>query len=223
MASKTIVSSGAQVIVAAWHYTLADAFQAQLKAKDKAVAMVKKQYLTRPTYAQYKLDLAALKAIADEKGRSYEWLRKCYASAVVELFESLPVSDDPEAMRKKAEREAKKAQQKQVLIDSGLTQKPKDWVDVKVETPAKKGTKGKAGAPAGQTQQHPVSKDESIEQFIARHDTFEVLDALARVLAAVKDTEIEAAGLASIARKLRQSLKPREVKQTSKPAKAAQQ
>jgi hypothetical protein len=208
MANKTVVSSGVAVVVSAWHYDLADAYQAQLKAKDKALAMVQKQYSARPTFEQYKLDLAALKSIAEEKGRSYEWLRKCYAAAIVELFEALPISDDPEAARKRAERAEKKAQQKQVLIDAGLTQKPKDWVPVEVDAP--KG-KSKAGAPKGQTQDHPVSRDESVEQLVARFDTFELLDALARILADDKTTELEAAGLASIASKLRTVLKPREV------------
>jgi hypothetical protein len=214
MASKTIVSSGAAVVVSAWHYELAEAYQAQMKAKDKALAMVRKQYSERPTFDQYKLDLAALQSIAEEKGRSYEWLRKCYASAIVELFEELPVSADPEALRKRAERAAKKAQQKQVLIDTGLTQKPKDWVDV--EVPAQAKIKSKAGAPKGQTQEQPVNYQEGLEQFLTRHDTFEVLDALARILASDKQTELEAAGLASIASKLRQSIKPREVKQPAK-------
>jgi len=209
MAQKTVKANGVSITVTAWHYELADAFQGQLTAKESALAMVKTRYTKLPTYAQYKADLKALQAVAEEKARDYVWLRRCYSGALMELFQALPESNDPEAKRKREERKAKKLEAKQVLIDAGLTKAPKDWQAVEVTaTPAKKSN---AGAPAGEVKDQKVSFSEQLEQFIARHDVFEVLDAVARILADDKSTELEAAGLTSIANKLRLTLKPREV------------
>jgi hypothetical protein len=209
--TKTIVSNGKAIVVAAWHYELAEAYNVQATAKDAAIAVVKAKYGDKGcTHAQYMLDLEALKSIAEEKSRSYEWLRKCHASAVVTLYKQLPESASPEAIRKREERAAKKAAQTNVLVAAGLRKAPKGSTPVTPVTQAAP-VQSNAGAPKGQTQNHPVSYEESIEQFVARHDVFEVLEAVARILAVVDETESDAKALAAVAAKLRREVKRSDV------------
>jgi ribosome-associated translation inhibitor RaiA len=127
---------------------------------------------TAPTYKQFKDDRAALRILAEQKGLvDDQWVRKPYNAALIELYGSLPESDSPAAIAKRAEREA---------ADKAA---------------------GKVGAPKGQTTERVDSEADKIEQFIAKHGLAKVLQATARILAAKTESKLDAVALQAVASK----------------------
>jgi len=123
-----------------------------------------------PTYAQFKADRKALRALSLERGLvDDQYARKLYNAAVVELWGALPVSDSPAAQAKRLHREAVNA----------------------VSEPQEE-----RGVP--ETRQ--VKQYEEIGQFIARFGAAAVLVELAKILATENDTVQDAYAVMDVAR-----------------------
>jgi hypothetical protein len=151
--------------------------------KQKMLTLVRTQYgETAPTFAQYKADLKALKAIAAQrKLADAQWLHRPYGAALKEAYGALPVSQDPAAVLKRAQRDAMQAQLKAIQ-----------------EAAKQAGTAPKAGAPAGETQERTPSPDEQIESVVARLGVFETLAACIRILESDDATKAQATHMAKM-------------------------
>jgi hypothetical protein len=216
----TLVSNGKAINVSTFQKSLYYALLVKSKADESARAalyrVVGEQYTALPTHEQYTADQKALKAQCEGSGASYAYQREQYAGAIMSLFKKLPVSTNPEAVRKAEARKLAKLKEKQVIYDAGLKTAPKSWVPVPLDAETSNGKlvipEGRGpGAPKGQTQEHPVSPSENIEQVITRLGVFEVLEGLTRILAADKSTELNAKTLAAISAQLRRESKRNEV------------
>lgn len=126
-----------------------------------------------PSFEQYRADSAALRQLAADakpvKGADVgQYMRKAYAHAIYSLYGALPVSQDAAAVAKRAQREAAAA--------------------VKAaQAPA-----APVGAPAGETQEKPVSEGEQIEQIVTRLGLIKTMDACIRILSADDSTKPQA-------------------------------
>lgn len=229
-AAATIESVGPQVLP--FHKdvvgVLATAARAESTMKARLAALLTSRYgECMPTHDQYRADQAVLAALAEKRGlASDQWVRKPYAAAVRAVFGALPVSMSQESQAKAASRR-NPAQQRafdHVLADAQHKDKPAHVRHaLAAEAASKIGKDGttppasnddggkagsNAGAPAGQTQQHPVSAEEAIEQLVARVGVFPLLQAVAKVLAADKSTELQAKTITAVDNQLRKILKP---------------
>jgi hypothetical protein len=241
-AAGTLMLDGVAVTISAYHSTLHAALTDKRRVDESAKAavyrVVAEHYKASPTYDEYASDQKALKAQCLIEDGSYPYYREQYAGAIMSLFKALPASKSPEALKKAAQRKLKKQKEQQAMIDAGLRKEPKDFA--RVDYAAEIADDGKsifipgstladnavfvapsnAGAPKGQTQDHPVSVAESVEQMIARVGIFEVIEGLTRVLAVDKSTELPAKALAAIAAQLRRESRAGDVtpKRTRKAA-----
>lgn len=179
---KAKVSSRAYVVATPFQVAVFDSafdhgdmlFNIIETARARMLAIVSKQYgTTSPTYEQFKEDRSAFTALALERGLvDDQVIRKPYCAAIVQLFGKLPVSDSPAAVAKRLQRPVKLAVVK--------TEKP-----AKVDTP-----------PA---ERNAPSADEIIGQLVALKGPGFVLAAVAKILATVKATELDAKTLLAVA------------------------
>jgi hypothetical protein len=130
-----------------------------------------------PTYLQCK-DVRNELTIADKaRGlKDAQWSHRAFTNAVKSLYGAMPLSSDPAAILKAAKRAADAAE--------------------------KKNSPEVLGAPKGETQSHPVSAEQLLEQEIARIGIDKVMAALSRMLAVEKSTATQAKAIAAIARQL---------------------
>lgn len=129
-----------------------------------------------PTFAQFKLDRAALKELAVQKGLADDqWLRKPFNAAVIALYGALPEAQTAAAIAKRAARDA-------AGVSKGTA----------------KAGKGKAGAAKGETAPRRASDPETIEQLIARIGVWKVLEACTAILGADASTVAQAKALAEV-------------------------
>ncbi|PFH12862.1 hypothetical protein [Burkholderia sp. JKS000303] len=172
---------------------------------------------TMPTFAQYRADHDALAELAKAKGLTdNQWVRKPYAAAVIATYGALPVSMDAASVTKRAQRlaelepQAQKAyaDAKQAAIDAGKSAPIAEAIAQHAVKTSKKAATPSAGAPKGETQVHPVSQSESVEQFVARVGIFTVLDACTHLLAAERKTALQAKTLNALSDQLRRELQP---------------
>ncbi|WP_322037965.1 hypothetical protein [Burkholderia cenocepacia] len=170
-----------------------------------------------PTFAQYRADHDALAELAKAKGLAdNQWVRKPYAAAVIATYGALPVSMDAASVTKRAQRlaelepQAQKAyaDAKQAAIDAGKPAPVAEAIAQHAVKTSKKAATPSAGAPKGETQVHPVSASETIEQFVARVGIFTVLDACTALLAAERKTALQAKTLTALSAQLRRDLQP---------------
>ena len=141
--------------------------RAQVTMHEKMKTLITSRYgATCPTFEQHRADIKALDQLARDKGLSDgQWLRRPYNSAIVALFEKLPVSMAPEAVAKREQREARDKVVKDAIAKAKAA-----------------GTIAPVGAPAGQTQEREPSEAEKLEQLISRVGVWESLYACLRVL-----------------------------------------
>lgn len=203
MQVNTQTKTPVAVVVLQWHKDIAKAVIHGVTVVEtvanKCKALVTATYgMVPPTFAQYKSDLKAFSAIAEAGKVSEQNLHKAYREAVKSLFgeqltaegspSGLPVSQEPDAVLKRAERKAKDEK-----IAEGLK-----LLEVKATTTP-------VGAPKGETQPRQPSEAEQVEQIIARIGWYECLYACIRIAAADKTTASHATHLRSIADAMRKA------------------
>lgn len=172
------------VTLSAYHTALcegADSLRTNtLSLRAQFAEIIKARYEgVSPTFGECKEDRAVF-AIHDKarglKNARYSILS--YNAAIVSLYGKLPASTEPAAVLQAAKREADKA--------------------------AKNGV-APQGAPKGETQVHPVSPDQVIEQVLTRIGVDKVLAALSRMLAVESTTLTASKTLAALAKQLAKS------------------
>lgn len=145
-----------------------------------------------PTYKQYKADLKVLTLLAKQRElASPQWLVRPYGAALKKLYGALPVSMDPAAVAKRAQREAAEAQRKAA----------------EAQVAAALSAAG-PGAPQGKTQERTPSREEQIEAVVARLGVFETLAACIHILEADDATKAQAVHMRKMADKARNAAHP---------------
>lgn len=218
------VSTKPAVIVADYHIAIVKACataQSAIVKLDKALAsLILSKYGDRfLSYKEYHDDLAGIVAAAKARNTTGQYPSKAYAKAIKAVYKALPLATSPEAEAKRKDRLAALSPLMQERYKLTLETARKNGrseahaVALANETikSAKAETKS-AGAPAGQTQEHKANPTESLEQWVAAHDVYAVLDACTRILVADKSTSEAAKLITKAASLARQAAKPRQVK-----------
>lgn len=187
------VSTKAAVEVLPFHqdvYRIAmTGIRATQTVAQKMAALVTSRYADKaPTFEQYKADLRALDQIAkDRKLVDGQWLRRPYGAALKQLYGALPVSQAPEAVAKRQQREQRDALVKKAIADAKAT--------------GTKDAPAPVGAPAGQTQERVPSPAEQLEQLVSRVGVYETLYACLRILESDESTKAQAVHMRKMADK----------------------
>lgn len=157
----------------------------------------------KPTFVWYENRIKALTEVCKRRKLSQQYVIKDFRIVIKALYNELPVSDAPAAVKKREQREEKKDERRERALAIGLV-KPKDG---EVIPPVSKfGVQGTVG-----NDKKDVTPDESDEQLVTRIGMFRVIGALQRVLAADETTKQSARELKKLDDKLRLLLKPAEV------------
>lgn len=215
------------ITVTAFHNDLFAILNTGLKAKQlmdkKVLALVKTKYAAMPAYVAYANDCDAIAKLITDKGLSdnSNHYHKAYRAAIVELFGALPVSMDGDARRKQVARmdDAQKATYEKTLSEQQAAGKPVEVATAlaahAVKSARKQVVQPAAGAPKGQVQTHPSSHKETLEQVVTRYGMFELMDAIASILLANKETADKAKALTSLRNNLAKVVKPAEVRKAA--------
>lgn len=182
-----------------------------------------------PSFAQYSGYTDALSQQIRDKGysKSSNHFHVTFRECFTQLFGAIPVSMDDDARRKYLGR---LELNERVLYDKALAaaKAEKKPVDVQtalavraVKTAKKQPKQTTAGAPKGETQEHPTNEKETIEQIIVRYGMFKILDGIVRTLNEKESTKGKAKALASLTAQLAREMKPCEVKPAEVVQKAA--
>lgn len=191
----------------------------QTMVKKLTALVVSKYGKEMPTFAAYSNDTDALSQLVRDKGLSdsSNHFHVTFRECITALYGAIPVSMDADARRKYADRltAEQKVTYDKALADAKTAQKPDAVATALAVRAVKVGKKQvkqvASGAPKGETQQHPVSKEESIEQLVARVGMFPILDAIVKTLNADRATQGKAKALAQLTAQLTRELKPAEV------------
>lgn len=211
----------AVIVIAAFHNDMFAILNTGLKASQtmdkKLLALVGSKYgKDMPSFEAYSVDCDALAQLVRDKGLSdsSDHFHKAYRAALVSLYNALPVSMANDARRKYNDRltPEQKVVYERVLSEAKTAAKA-DPVAVAlavraVKTGAKQVKQVAAGAPKGEVKAQAVSKDESIEQLVARIGMFPLLDAIVKTLNADKSTANKAKALAQLTAQLVREMKP---------------
>lgn len=163
-----------------------------------------------PNHAQYTEDQSALAVIAEARGLSdNQYYRKAYAGAVAARYGCLPVSVAQGSLDKAAQRRtpAQTLAYDKAMSDPANADAP-DYVKraraAHAAAQVKAVKAAPVGAPAGEAKPQTPSVEESISQFVARHGIFPILAEINKILASVKDTQLQAKTLAAVADQVRE-------------------
>lgn len=213
-------------IISAFHTDFMAKLETGHKARDTMRAalcnLLKSRSKEMPTNDTWRNDRAALTQIAKDKGLSertdYHLME--YTLAVRALYDATPVDMSNEAKRKRRERIAAISPQAvqafdKTLADATQAGKPAYVAEALAQAAAVK-LKGKKiqaapGAPANVPQTHVTPLPESVEQCITRFGLFECLEAIARIVAADRSTEIQGVTLNAVANQLRLAMRRADV------------
>lgn len=216
-------------IISAFHNDFMAKLETGHKARETMRAaltnLLKSRSKEMPTNDTWSNDRAALTQIAKDKGLSartdYHLME--YTIAVRTLYGATPVNMSVESNRKRRERIAAIGTNAVQTFDATRAEALKagkpDYVAealaqaAAVKVKAKK-VQASAGAPANVPQEHAISRPENIEQLLTTFGLFETLEAIARIVAADKSTEIQGVTLNAVANQLRLALKRGEVPPT---------
>lgn len=213
-------------IIGAFHNDFMAKLESGRKARETMRAaltnLLKSRSKEMPTNETWTNDRAALTQLAKDKGLSdftdYHLME--YTIAVRTLYGATPVNMSVESNRKRRERIAAISPQatqafEKARADALAAGKPEYVAEALAHAAGVKvkGKKVKAdvGAPANATQEHAVKRPENIEQLLTTFGLFETLEAIARIVAADKSTEIQGVTLNAVANQLRLALKRGEV------------
>lgn len=146
-----------------------------------------------PEFKDYKADMAALKEVAKQrKLADAQWVLRPYWAALKKLYGSLPVSMAPEAVQKRAQREAADK-----LYAETLAKAKAEQTMQAVSNPE--------GAPKGETQERQPSEAEQLEQLIARVGVFDALYACLRILDSDESTKAQVVHMRKMADKAKEA------------------
>lgn len=213
------------IVISAYHNDAFSILHTGLKGKEtmtkKLDALIRSKYAdAMPGYDAYCNDLDALSKLLRDRGlsASSNHFSVTYRERITAIYGAIPVSMEGEARRKYQDRlssEQKSAYDKAFQV--ALAEKKPEPVATALAVRAVKVGKAQkvqtaAGAPAGATQQHPVSKEETLEQLVARIGMFPLLDAIVNTLNVEKATQGKAKALAQLRAQLARELKPAEMK-----------
>jgi hypothetical protein len=224
MATINTAVEKAAIVITPFHNDMFAILNTGLKASktmhSKLLALVKTKHSALPTFEAYSLDCDALAQLVRDKGLSAEsdHFHKAYRAALVELFGAIPVSMANEARRKYDDRltPEQKTVYDKALSEAQAAKEPAHAAVAKavraVKTAKSQKVQDTAGAPKGEVKDQKVSKDESIEQLVARVGMFPLLDAIVKTLNAVKATQGKAKALAQLTAQLTREMKPAEKK-----------
>lgn len=201
------VSTQAPIVITAFHKDVATIAISGMRAGEtmakKMQALITSRYgAAAPAFEAYKADLKALDELAIErKLASGQWLRRPYCAALKVLFKDLPVSQAPDAIAKRLQRETAQAQ-------------------VAAALKAAKAPPAPIGAPVGQTQDRAPSPAEQMEQVIAKIGVFEALYACLRILDSDDSTKAQAVHMRKMADKAHDARHDAKAKAAKEPAAA---
>lgn len=210
------------IVISAFHNDAFDILKTGLNGKllmvKKLTALiVSKHGKDMMSFAAYSNDTDALSQLIRDKGLSEHsnHFHVTYRECVTALYGAIPVSMDSDARRKYGERLT--TEQKTVYdkaLAAAKTESKPDAVATALAVRAVKVGKKQvkqpvAGAPKGETQNHPTSLKETVEQVIARYGMFEIIDGIVSTLNANPATKGKAKALASLRAQLAREMEPR--------------